>query len=122
MTAVLRSAVRAILVMALLAAAIRLATTVVLAANFDVNSDASLRAAITSAGDGDTITFTADITLTADLPVVQKNVTILGNNHTLSGNNLFRGFFVANFNGGSTLTAVSVTIQDLTSRNRRVSV
>ena len=33
-------------------------------------------------------------------PAVQKSVTILGNNHTLSGNDLYRGFFVANFNGG----------------------
>ena len=71
------------------------------AANFDVNSDASLRSAITSAANGDTITFTSSITLAGDLPAVQTNVTILGNNNTLSGNNPFRGFFVGAFSGSS---------------------
>jgi hypothetical protein len=71
------------------------------AANFNVNSDASLRAAITSAAPGDTITFTGNITLAADLPAVQKNVTILGNNFTLSGNNQFRGLFVGAWTPGT---------------------
>src|SRR5258708_6436623 len=69
------------------------------AANFDVNSDASLRSAITSAASGDTITFTSNITLAADLPAVQTSVTIIGNNNTLSGNNQFRGLFIGAFSG-----------------------
>src|SRR5690606_4299962 len=64
-----------------------------LAANFDVDGDLSLRAAILAAGDGDSITFTGNITLLGDLPAVQRNVTIDGNSFTLSGNNQFRGLF-----------------------------
>jgi hypothetical protein len=71
------------------------------AGNFDVNSDASLRLAITSAASGDTITFTSSITLAADLPAVQTNVTIIGNNNTLSGDNTYRGLFVGAFSGSS---------------------
>ena len=47
-----------------------------LAADFSVANDAQLRSAITTAGNGDTITFTGNITLAADLPAVQRNVTI----------------------------------------------
>jgi hypothetical protein len=64
------------------------------AADFNVNSDASLRAAITSAGNGDRIIFNNNITLAGDLPAVQTNVTFIGNNNTLSGNNQFRGLFI----------------------------
>jgi hypothetical protein len=85
-------------------------------ANFDVSDDASLRAAIVGAVNGDTITFTADITLLADLPAAQKNVTIIGSNRTLSGNNQFRGLFIGAFSG-SIQTAVTVAIQDLTIAN-----
>src|SRR5262249_36034947 len=66
-----------------------------LAIDHPVGADAALRAAldpVTGAQNTDTITFTANITLTADLPAVQNNVTILGQNHVLSGNNLYRGF------------------------------
>ena len=35
--------------------------------------------------DGDTITFNVDVTLTDDLPAIQTNVTILGNNKILDG-------------------------------------
>ena len=63
----------------------------------------------------------SNVTLTADLPAVQKNVTIVGNNHTLSGGGTYRGFLVANLNGGSTLSAVTVTIKDLTITNTKAS-
>jgi hypothetical protein len=78
------------------------------AANINVNSDASLRSAITSAGSGDTITFTSNITLAADLPAAQTDVTIIGNNQTLSGNNQFRGLFIGAFSGSS---QVAVAVQ-----------
>jgi hypothetical protein len=67
------------------------------AVDFNVNSDATLRSAITSAGSGDRIVFTGSITLAADLPAVQTNVTIVGNNNTLNGNNQFRDLFVDAF-------------------------
>jgi autotransporter-associated beta strand protein len=80
------------------------------AANFNVANDAQLRTAITSAQNGDTITFTANITLSANLPQVQRNVTINGGNFTLSGNNQFRGLFVQ---------SGTVAINDLTIANAK---
>ena len=67
------------------------------AADHPVNSESDLRTAITSAVDGDTITFNVDVTLTQDLPAIQTNVTILGNNRILDGASTFRGFFVVKF-------------------------
>lgn len=64
------------------------------AANFNVGTDAQLRNAISSAGNGDTITFTGNITLGSNLPVVTKNVTVNGGLFTLSGDNKYRGLFV----------------------------
>ena len=86
------------------------------ATDFNVNSDASLRAAITSASSGDRIIFTGNITLAADLPAVQTNVTIVGDGNSLSGNNQFRGLFIGDFSG-ATHTTVSVTVRDLTIAN-----
>jgi autotransporter-associated beta strand protein len=83
------------------------------AVDFNVNSDATLRSAITSAGSGDRIVFTSNITLAADLPAVQTNVTIVGNGNSLSGNNQFRGLFIGAFSG-ATQVAVTVAVQDLT--------
>src|SRR5262245_36515690 len=88
------------------------------AANFDVATDAQLRSAIVAAGNGDTITFTADITLAADLPTPQASITFVGNGRTLSGNNQFRGLFIGAFTGSSQ-TAVNITVQDLTITNAR---
>ncbi len=82
------------------------------AANLFVGSEAQLRAAISGASAGDVIIFTSNIGLTADLPAVQSNVTILGNNKTLSGNNQFRGLFIGAFTG-STQSAVTVSITNL---------
>jgi autotransporter-associated beta strand protein len=64
------------------------------AANFNVGTDAQLRSAIGSAGNGDTITFTGNITLGSNLPTVTKNVTVNGGLFTLSGDNKYRGLFV----------------------------
>ena len=91
------------------------------AANFSVGTEAQLSAAlnpITGAQNGDSIILTNNITLTADLPAVQRNVAIRGGNFTLSGNNQFRGFFVAAFSG-STQVPVTVGIQNLAIANAR---
>jgi autotransporter-associated beta strand protein len=84
-----RLALAGILVAGALAAA-----APVRAANFNVASDAELRSAITNAQPGDTITFTANITLTSNLPQVQRHLIIDGGNFTLSGNNQYRGLVV----------------------------
>ncbi|MEH2513651.1 outer membrane autotransporter protein [Nitrobacteraceae bacterium AZCC 1564] len=64
------------------------------AANINVANEMQLRNAISVAQNGDTISLTANITLTSNLPQVQRNVTISGNDFTLSGNNQYRGLFV----------------------------
>jgi len=58
----------------------------------DVANEAQLRSAISSGQN--TITFTANIALTANLPPVAHNVAINGGNFTLSGNGQFRGLVV----------------------------
>ena len=59
------------------------------------------------------------ITLTSgDLPIIQNNATIVGNNNTLSGGGTFRGLFVGAFSG-STQVPVTVAVQDLTIANTR---
>lgn len=78
-----------------LAAGTLLAALPAYAANFNVANDAQLRSAISNAQNGDTITITANITLSSNLPQVQRNVTFNGGNFTLSGNNLYRGLYVA---------------------------
>jgi hypothetical protein len=88
------------------------------AANCNASDTTSLSNCINNANNGDTITLTSNITLTADLPAVQKNVTIEGNNNTLSGNNQFRGVFVGAFSGSSQV-AVTVAIQDLAIANAK---
>ena len=80
------------------------------AANLDVSNDAQLRNAISSAASGDTITFKADITLSSDLPQIQRNLTINGGNFTLSGNSQFRGLLVQ---------SGAVAINDLTIANAK---
>jgi hypothetical protein len=84
------------------------------ASEFLAGSDSSLRQAIVGAQDGDTISFLTGITLAGDLPAVQKNVSILGNNFFLSGNQQFRGLFIGAWvPGTATQAPVTVTIQDL---------
>lgn len=65
------------------------------AATFTVNSDASLRTALTRAVNGDVINFSGDVTLSANLPVLTANATINGNGYSLSGAGQYRGLFVA---------------------------
>jgi fibronectin-binding autotransporter adhesin len=98
---------------ALILASVTLAPTVAWATDFQVNSDAGLRAALnpsTGAQSGDTITFTGNVVLLGDLPVVQNSVTFVGNGNTLSGNGQYRGLFV--YSG-------TVQINNLTLANNR---
>ena len=61
------------------------------------------------------------ITLTSgDLQTVARNVTVVGNNNTLSGNNQFRGLFIGGFSG-TTQTAVSASISNLSITNARAA-
>jgi hypothetical protein len=66
------------------------------ARDFPVGTASDLANAINNAANGDTITFTSNITITlgSNLPAVTKNVTIEGNGATLSGQNSFRGFII----------------------------
>ena len=64
------------------------------AVDWTANDDASLRAAISGANNGDTINFTADITLASSLPVINKEITIHGNNHVVDGISTHRIFSV----------------------------
>ncbi|TPM89506.1 hypothetical protein FJ966_29345, partial [Mesorhizobium sp. B2-1-5] len=67
------------------------------ARNFNVGNETQLQTALNPSGgaqDGDTITFTANIILSTNLPEVKRDVTINGANHTLSGNKQHRGLFV----------------------------
>ena len=78
----------------------------------DVTTDAELRDAIAFVHPGATIAFQADITLTSDLPAIQRDLTVEGNGHTLSGNHAFRGFFV--YLGRVTIR--NLTIQNASAR------
>src|SRR5580704_10014319 len=97
------------------------------ATDFTVNNAAdsgpgSLRQAIidsNAAGGTNRIIIATGLTITltsGDLPTIKANVTIQGNNATLSGNNQFRGLFIGGFSG-STQTGVTVAVQDLAITN-----
>ena len=82
-------------------------------ATLSVATDAELRQAILAANDGDTITFTGDITLTSDLPAVQKSITIVGGSHLLDGANTYRGFLATGFLGATTFNLSGLTIRNM---------
>ncbi|TPN80966.1 hypothetical protein FJ980_30655, partial [Mesorhizobium sp. B1-1-5] len=101
------------LALAILLAAGTLSTTLPARAvetDWIVKDEATLRDAISSAQKNDTITFTANVTLSANLPTVQKDVTIDGGNFTLSGNNQYRGLLVQ---------SGTVVVNDLTIANAK---
>src|SRR5688572_30290591 len=77
-----------------------------------VSNDAELRAAVAAANPGETILFTASITLLQELPSIASDLIIDGGGHTLSGGGSFRGVTVANFSG-DVASAANVTIQNL---------
>jgi len=84
-----------------------LASTPAWAANFPVSSDGTLRAAITGAANGDTITFTSNITLASSLPAVSTSVTIVGGGFTLDGASQYSAFNIQ-----STVGIQNLTIQN----------
>src|SRR5688500_18130581 len=57
----------------------------------NVSTETEWRSAIAALNPGDSIVFTANITLTADLPSIGQDVTIAGGGFTLSGADQFRG-------------------------------
>jgi autotransporter-associated beta strand protein len=75
----------------------------------------SLRAAITSANSGDTIQFQVGgtITLSSELPVITKSITIdgNGNNPVISGAGTYRPFFIGD--AGTTGSTYAVTLKNL---------
>jgi autotransporter-associated beta strand protein/VCBS repeat-containing protein len=62
----------------------------------------------TPAGSNQTIILESDITLTADLPLIDGGgtLTIIGNGHTLSGDDTYRGLFL--FGGTTELTDLTI--------------
>jgi outer membrane autotransporter protein len=80
-----------------------LASPPAFATDFTVNSDATLRAALSNAVAGDSITFTANISTVSDLPAITQSITVNGNNFTLSGAN-------STANGNSALFVFSGTV------------
>jgi hypothetical protein len=87
------------------------------AAILNAGTVAALDAALASAQPGDTIVLTNDITLTANLVnTATTNITINGNNHTLSGAGSFRGLSAQSLTNGG----INVTIENLTIENSKV--
>jgi uncharacterized repeat protein (TIGR01451 family) len=89
------------------------------AANYTAATFAELVTAIDTANSiagADTISLTADITLTGNLPLIKSDITFEGNSHSVNGNNTYRVFFVG---GGVTLTAPTVTFRNMTIQNGR---
>src|SRR5262249_37293695 len=99
------------------AVCVALAPTPSLAANCNAGDTTSFSNCIT-APTTSSITLTSNITLSADLPAVQTNITINGAGHSLDGASTFRGLFLGAFSGSSQVP-VTVTIQDLTIQNAK---
>ncbi|MBV5310365.1 choice-of-anchor Q domain-containing protein, partial [Chromatium okenii] len=77
-----------------IASALGLTTPSLYAATCTATDDATLRACISGAASGDVIDITSNITLTNYLPNIATSLTVSGNNHTISGNNAYRVFWV----------------------------
>jgi len=87
------------------------------AADFTASTFAELSSAITTAngnGQADTITLTANITLSAALPQVASQITIEGAGYTLDGASTYR---VLDVDSGGDLTVNNLTIQNGLSTN-----
>jgi autotransporter-associated beta strand protein len=80
----------------------------------NVADEAQLTLAIVELNPGDSIVFTAGITLTADLPPIEQDVTIVGNGFTLSGADQFRGLLIGGLDEQGIPLTVQVTVRDLT--------
>lgn len=81
-----------------------------------VGNEAQLRSALASLPNGDTLNFTANITLAGisnDLPALEASgVTINGNGFTLNGANTYRGFFV--YSGSTSIS--NLTFQNCSAK------
>ena len=78
------------------------------AADHPVGSSLELLTALTNAVDGDTVTFTSDITLAHFLPAVDVELEIRGEGHLLDGTGSYAGIYIQN---------TSASISDLTIQN-----
>ena len=78
------------------------------AANFPVASYREMANAIRMSSDGDTISLTGDITMTDHPRHIDKRITVEGNGHTISGDDRYRIFFVAQ-SGDLTIRNLTVT-------------
>ena len=83
-----------------------------LAATCNAGTSAELATCIGGATAGDIVNLTASITLSANLGVIDKNLTINGNGNALDGAGAYRGFFV----GAGTVTVNDLTMQNLRAR------
>jgi outer membrane autotransporter protein len=79
---------------ALLGAGASSLTFPVLAETFKVNNSSDLANDINRASNGDTIIFTSNIVLSADLPNISKSITINGAGFSLDGANRYRGLIL----------------------------
>jgi Domain of unknown function (DUF4347) len=77
-------------------------------ANTNVASFTDLETAITSSSNGDTITFTSDITETGVLSTINKDLSFIGGGHFLDGASTYRGFFV----DSGTISISNLTIKN----------
>jgi autotransporter-associated beta strand protein len=84
---------------------------------FVVADEGELISALDAAQGGDTIQFTANITLTAELPGIWTDLTIDGGGFTLSGANAYRGLVIGEVSDFPEGQTVSVTIQNMTIAN-----
>lgn len=60
----------------------------------DVSDSATFVTAMSNAVSGDTINFTADVTMSSAVNYLNADVTIAGNGHTINGADAYRPFFV----------------------------
>ncbi|MBN1878047.1 MAG: tandem-95 repeat protein [Anaerolineae bacterium] len=82
--------------------------------DYDVGDETALVNAIIAANassEADTITFTNNITLTGNLPIITNTMTFDGNNYFISGNDAYRVFFIGSFDSAPTVTFENLTIQ-----------
>lgn len=85
------------------------------ATDYPVSNYTELDTAVTTAVDGDTITFLNDITATGDMPAITNDITILGGGFVFDGAVIQRGIEVV----GAAVTIEQLTVTDVTPRSPR---
>lgn len=106
----LTSTSRLVLMAMVVGTGVLLASPCATAATINVANESQLRNALNNANNGDTIVLTANVTLTSDLPRIDRNVnfTIDGGNFAVSGADRYRGLVIVRG---------TVVINDLTIAN-----